>query len=83
MEPPTLTNLPLASTTRLTAAARAHQSARADALFIDPWAEALAGGDGAAWMAQRTPDRILPMVIRTRFFDDYLLRVTARKATLA
>jgi methyltransferase (TIGR00027 family) len=73
-------NLPLASTARWTAAARAHESARPDRLFNDPWAAALAGEEGAAWMAQRTPDKILPMVIRTRFFDDYLARVTAENS---
>ena len=71
------TNLPLASTARWTAAARAHESERSDRLFFDPWAAALAGEEGAAWMAGRTADKILPMVVRTRFFDDFLLRATA------
>jgi methyltransferase (TIGR00027 family) len=65
----------LLATARWTASARAQESARPDRLFNDPWAEALAGEAGAAWLAQRQPGSTLPMVLRTRFFDDFLQRV--------
>ncbi|MFN8485870.1 MAG: SAM-dependent methyltransferase [Anaerolineae bacterium] len=67
----------LASTARWTAAVRAAESGRGDRLFDDPWAARLAGEAGAAWLAQRPPGSAVPMVIRTRFFDDFLERVTA------
>ena len=38
----------LGSTARWTAGIRAQESARADRLFTDPWAAALAGAEGAA-----------------------------------
>jgi methyltransferase (TIGR00027 family) len=66
----------LEATARWTAAVRATENARADGLFHDPWAEALAGEEGRAWMAQRTADRVVPIVLRTRFFDDFLQRAT-------
>lgn len=58
------------------AAARARESARADRLFDDPWAHALAGSAGYARLAasERAGGRengFLP--VRTRFFDDLLL----------
>ena len=65
----------LALTASWTAAARALESAREDRLFDDPWARVLAGPDGAAWLEQRSPESTLPIALRTRFFDDYLLRI--------
>jgi methyltransferase (TIGR00027 family) len=70
----------LASTARWTAAVRALESERIDHLFSDPWAAALAGEEGAAWLAQRTADSVLPIVLRTRYFDDFLQRITVREA---
>src|SRR5258708_2986712 len=70
----------LASTARWTAAIRAHESEYADRLFHDPWAALLAGQTGQSWNdclsieANRVNEA--PMVIRTKFFDDFLLRVT-------
>ncbi len=60
------------------AAARARESERADRLFYDPLAAALAGPDGFAWLermesAARSDGPGLYPVIRTRFFDDFLL----------
>lgn len=69
----------LGLTARWTAGARALENRREDRLFADPWAEALAGAEGAAWLAQRPPDSLLPMIIRTRFFDDFLQRITAQE----
>jgi methyltransferase (TIGR00027 family) len=62
----------LEATARWTAAARAAESAREDRLFNDPWAAALAGPEGRAWIEQRLPDSVLPMALRTRYFDDWL-----------
>ena len=69
-------------TSRLTAAARARESRRADRLFDDPWAEAMVGSEGVALMdrieaAARPPGSTLPaenpyIAIRTRFIDEYL-----------
>ena len=67
--------LQLASTAHWTASVRALESERPDGLFYDPWAAELAGETGRAWMAQRTPDKVLPIVLRTRYFDDFLQRL--------
>ena len=63
-------------TARWTAAVRAAESSRSDRMFEDPWAADLAGPEGAAWIAERTPAAIFPIALRTRFFDDWLERVT-------
>jgi methyltransferase (TIGR00027 family) len=68
----------LEATAHWTAAARAAESERSDGLFVDPWAAALAGPEGMSWLAQRTPDATLPMVLRTRYFDDWLGSITGR-----
>lgn len=67
----------LASTARWIAAVRAHESRREDRLFHDPWAAALAGAEGQAWITGRgdTP-ALAAITIRARFFDDFLERVT-------
>lgn len=65
----------LGSTAFWTASVRALESRRPDCLFSDPWAAALAGGIGAAWIEQRSEASVLPIVLRTRYFDDFLLRV--------
>jgi methyltransferase (TIGR00027 family) len=70
----------LASTARWAAAVRAGESARKDRLYDDPWAAELAGPAGLAWLEQRPPESVAGMVLRTRFFDDFLQRVTAGKA---
>jgi methyltransferase (TIGR00027 family) len=70
----------LAATARWAAAVRAMESAREDPLFSDPWAAALAGSEGAAWIQRRSPDSVIPMVLRTRFFDDFLLRIAREHA---
>ena len=72
------TTNPIAPTSRWMAAARARESERADRLFDDPLAAALAGPEGFAWLermetaAQSDSPGLYP-VIRTRFFDDFLL----------
>lgn len=83
---------PIAPTSRWMAAARARESERADRLFDDPLAAALAGPDGVAWLermefaAQSDSPGLYP-VIRTRFFDDFLLdacrRLGVRQVVLA
>ena len=83
---------PIAPTSRWMAAARARESERADRLFYDPLAAALAGPEGFAWLermeaAARSDGPGLYPVIRTRFFDDFLLdscnRLGVRQVVLA
>lgn len=67
----------LAGTARWIAAVRAQESRREDRLFHDPWAAALAGSEGEAWLAQVGDTPALQIIaIRARFFDEFLLRVT-------
>jgi methyltransferase (TIGR00027 family) len=77
----TLTRKSLAATAHWAAAVRAMESAREDPLFSDPWAAALAGPEGTAWIQRRSPDSVIPMILRTRFFDDFLLLI-AREHTI-
>jgi methyltransferase (TIGR00027 family) len=83
---------PIAPTSRWMAAARARESDRADRLFDDPLADALAGPEGFAWLERmettaRSDGPGLYPVIRTRFFDDFLLdscnRLGVRQVVLA
>lgn len=64
----------LANTACWTASARAKESEREDRLSNDPWAAALAGEESAQWLARQasSPLGIAPMIVRTRFFDDFL-----------
>ena len=67
---------PLAATARWTAAERARESARPDALFTDWLAEALAGAPGrelAERMRGGSPVDNPTLAVRTRFFDDAVL----------
>lgn len=66
----------LESTAHWTAAVRAKESMREDRLFNDPWAAALAGQEGQVWVEQQSADSVVPIVLRTRFFDDFLQRIT-------
>ncbi|MGB8646472.1 MAG: SAM-dependent methyltransferase [Anaerolineae bacterium] len=79
MSDETLPNDLLGATAHWTAAVRALESARADHLFLDPYAAALSGEEGAAWMAQRAAASVLPMVVRTRFFDDWLQHIAQQE----
>ena len=58
-----------------TAAVRAAERARDDRLFDDPWADALAGDEGRAWIEGKRPESYAPIAIRTRYFDDWLASV--------
>lgn len=71
-------NAMLGSTACWTASVRARESRRQDRLFEDPWAEALAGQIGADWIAQRSADSVIAIILRTRFFDDFLQRITTQ-----
>ena len=71
-----LTNLSLGATAYWTAAVRAREARREDRLVDDPWAAALAGEAGEAWLAQRSEDSTLPIVLRTRYFDEFLERIS-------
>ena len=53
---------------------------REDRLFHDPWAAALAGKEGQEWIEYRSEDSVIAMVLRTRFFDDFLQRITGQHA---
>jgi methyltransferase (TIGR00027 family) len=66
---------PLEATARWTAAVRAAETARPDRLLEDPWAADLAGAEGAAWLAERPEASLLPIALRTRYFDDWLVDV--------
>jgi methyltransferase (TIGR00027 family) len=66
----------LGSTARWMAAVRAKESEREDRLFYDPWAAALAGAEGQGWAEQRPAESFTPIILRTRFFDDFLQRIT-------
>lgn len=59
-------------TGRWIAAARALESAREDRLFNDPWAGQLAGEAGKAALDAAPYNPFLP--VRTRYFDDQILR---------
>jgi methyltransferase (TIGR00027 family) len=83
---------PTAPTSRWMSAARARESERPDRLFCDPLAAALAGPTGFSWLermelAAGPGGPGLYAVIRTRFFDDFLLdacrRLKARQVVLA
>ena len=70
----------VARTARWVAAARARESARPDRLFNDPYALALAGPQGVEWLegadevqAGGPRDSALYLIVRTRYFDDFLL----------
>ena len=73
----------VANTGLLVAAVRAKESAREDRLFTDPFADKLAGETGkellAAAIAGSGEQSTAEIVVRTRFFDDALLR-TAQMA---
>ncbi len=69
----------LGNTAFWTAAVRALEHERPDHLFSDPWAQALAGEVGAAWIAQRTAESVVPIILRTRYFDDFLLRIAEQE----
>lgn len=66
----------LGSTARWTAAVRARERTRVDRLFDDPWAALLAGKQGEDWIEHRTEGSVLPIVLRTRFFDEFIERIT-------
>jgi methyltransferase (TIGR00027 family) len=69
---------PLALSARWTAAQRAQETARADRLFHDGLAAALAGEEGLAALKMSeafnpsAPDTAAYLAVRTRFFDDFV-----------
>jgi methyltransferase (TIGR00027 family) len=74
---------PVATTALLVAALRADESKRADRLFEDPFAQALAGDAGRAalqsYRAAVGPS--IPIIeVRTRYFDEALLRAQSNGA---
>jgi methyltransferase (TIGR00027 family) len=74
---------PVATTGLLVAAMRAEESNRTDRLFVDPYAALLAGERGRAALAsyRAAVGPSIPIIeVRTRFFDEALLRAQARGA---
>jgi methyltransferase (TIGR00027 family) len=70
----------VAATGLLVAAMRAEETARPDRLFTDPFAERLAGDEGRQLLAEAvaaTGDSSAQIIIRTRYWDEALLRVNA------
>ncbi|OBK73796.1 SAM-dependent methyltransferase [Mycobacterium sp. 1274761.0] len=69
----------VADTGVLVAAIRAHESSRETPLFVDPFARRLAGDVGMRMLADMIAEvgeqPTLQIVVRTRFFDEALLRV--------
>lgn len=64
---------PVAMTAQFTAKAREIESQRADALFNDPWAHLFSGEAGDRWLTRQKGDYPgLPLVLRTRYLDDFL-----------
>lgn len=57
----------LSATAYWMASVRARESEREDCLIRDPWAADLAGETGMTWIAARSADSVLPIVIRTRY----------------
>jgi methyltransferase (TIGR00027 family) len=63
----------LASTAQWTAAIRAAEQTRDDRLVDDPWAMALAGGEGQDWLEGKASDfGAAAIAIRSRYFDDFV-----------
>jgi methyltransferase (TIGR00027 family) len=71
--------LDLGATACWTAAIRARENKKKDALIQDPWAEALAGEKGMAWIEERTEESVMPILLRTRYFDDFLQRIVSQQ----
>jgi methyltransferase (TIGR00027 family) len=71
----------VADTGILVAAMRAHESTRADRLFVDPIAERLAGDAGRRMLARMIAEvgdqSTTQIVVRTRFWDEAILRAAA------
>lgn len=82
-----MTDVPLTgvgATALAVARVRAHESARHDGLFVDPYAAAFAATASPPDRSGESPERAavrralaFQVVIRTRFFDDYLLDACA------
>lgn len=70
----------LGLTARWTAAIRAYENTREDRLFTDPWASLLAGSEGQEWMGSRSFESVAPIILRTRYFDDFLQRITGERS---
>lgn len=72
---------PVGQTSRWVAAARAQETARDDHLFVDPYAEQLAGPQGMGmlqFMGIQAAIVVEYLALRTRFLDDLILAATAQ-----
>lgn len=74
----------VADTAVLVAAIRAHESSRDTPLFVDPFARRLAGEGGLKMLTDMVAEvgeqATLQIVVRTRFFDEALLRSATNAA---
>jgi len=72
----------VADTALLVAAIRARESTREDRLFLDPFADRLAGDRGRRLLAEAVDtageQATVQIIVRTRFWDEALLRATRR-----
>lgn len=67
-------------TAQWTAAARALESERPDAIFTDPWARALAGKKGFALLDRYAGAGTIPFIaVRTRFMDNAIVTTVAER----
>ncbi|MGK5642596.1 class I SAM-dependent methyltransferase [Streptomyces sp. URMC 126] len=69
---------PVATTARMTAALRAREAARPDRLFDDPFAAVLAGDAGRELADRAGVVDAIP--VRTRYFDDLLVKIVGSTA---
>ncbi|MCP2728729.1 class I SAM-dependent methyltransferase [Limnofasciculus baicalensis] len=60
-------------TAQLMAAIRAMEHERKEGLFTDPFAAKLAGSEGFAMLEQLLPRDRAYILVRTRFFDDFIM----------
>jgi methyltransferase (TIGR00027 family) len=80
MEDHVVQNDLLGVTAHWTAVVRAIESNREDRLFNDPWAMVLAGENDRTTGLPAESYSGVAVVLRTRFFDNFLLRVTHEQA---
>lgn len=72
----------LSATAYWTVSVRGRESEHEDNLFHDPWAVDLAGDIGRTEIESRSTESVVPMIIRTRYFDDFLQRITHEQGIL-
>lgn len=74
-----LSDRKLGLTAYWTAVVRTYETTRPDQLFQDPWADKLVGREGCKWIEGKSVVSIAPIILRTRYFDDFLQHITLEK----